>query len=169
MENTISAVTWRTVHEHIVADALRSKNSSSALLIHEQQASQKWCLSSRHSTACGDYERTIYENIILIIYIFMKVNPDDTLKQRWIVTNIKTVTNMSPWDKKTLHATNCHCKNPQNPHYFHDRFARYTIDPYFQDKCKQAKPSRQIQLENTNSIKIVFLWQIHVANSNYKN
>ena len=150
MENTISAVTWRTVHEHLVANALRSSNSPSALLIHEQQASQKWCLSSHHSTACGDFERIIHENIILIIYIFMNVNPDDTLKQRWIVTNIKTVTNMSPWDKKILHATNCHCKNPQNPHYLYYRFARYTIDPYFQDKCKQGKPSRQIQVDLSN-------------------
>ena len=34
--------------------------SFSVLLIHEQQASQKWCLSSHHSTACGDYKRNIY-------------------------------------------------------------------------------------------------------------
>ena len=39
--NTIRAVTWRTVHEHIVADAFRSKKSSSALLVHEQQARQE--------------------------------------------------------------------------------------------------------------------------------
>ena len=58
-----SAVTWRTDHdEHIVADAFRSKKSLSALLVHEQQASQKWCLSSRHLTACGDYKIDIYEN-----------------------------------------------------------------------------------------------------------
>ena len=31
--NTISAVKWKTVHEHIVADALHSKKSSSALLV----------------------------------------------------------------------------------------------------------------------------------------
>ena len=42
-----SAVTWRgTVHEHIVADAFRYKKSLSALLVHEQQASQKWYLST---------------------------------------------------------------------------------------------------------------------------
>ena len=34
----ISVVTWRIVHEHIVADAFHSKQSSSALLVHEQQA-----------------------------------------------------------------------------------------------------------------------------------
>ena len=34
------AVTWQTVHEHIVADAFCSKKSSSALLVHEQQAPQ---------------------------------------------------------------------------------------------------------------------------------
>ena len=34
--STIRAVVWRTVHEHIVADALHSKNNS-ALLLHEQQ------------------------------------------------------------------------------------------------------------------------------------
>ena len=32
--------TWRTVHEHIVADAFCSKKNSSALLVPEQQASQ---------------------------------------------------------------------------------------------------------------------------------
>ena len=49
----MSAVTWRTIYEHIVADAFRSKTRSSALLVHEQQASQKRCLRNRHSTACG--------------------------------------------------------------------------------------------------------------------
>ena len=34
----ISAVTWRTVHKHLVADAFRSKKSSSALFVHDQQA-----------------------------------------------------------------------------------------------------------------------------------
>ena len=51
--NTVSAVTWQTVHEHIVADAFRSKKSSSALLVHEQHASQKRCLLNRQSTASG--------------------------------------------------------------------------------------------------------------------
>ena len=37
----ISAVTWRTAHEHIVADAFRSKKISSAVLVNEQQASLK--------------------------------------------------------------------------------------------------------------------------------
>ena len=32
------------------------------IYIHEQQAPLKRCLSSRHSTACGDYKRNIYEN-----------------------------------------------------------------------------------------------------------
>ena len=40
----MSAVTWRTVHEHVAADAFCSKKSSSALLAHEQQAPQKKCL-----------------------------------------------------------------------------------------------------------------------------
>ena len=39
-----------------------SKKSSSALPVHVQQASQKWCLSSHYSTACGDYKKNIYEN-----------------------------------------------------------------------------------------------------------
>ena len=60
--NTISAGTWRTVHEHIVADTFHSKESSSALTVHEQQASQKSWLSSFHSTACGDYKKYIYDN-----------------------------------------------------------------------------------------------------------
>ena len=40
-KNQVSPVTWRTVHEHIVEDAFCSKKSSSGLLVHEQQASQK--------------------------------------------------------------------------------------------------------------------------------
>ena len=43
--STMSAVTWRIVHEHIVTEAFRSKKSSSALLAHEQQTSQKRCHS----------------------------------------------------------------------------------------------------------------------------
>ena len=39
---------WRTVHEHIVGDMFRSKKISSALIVDEQQASQKGCLSSRN-------------------------------------------------------------------------------------------------------------------------
>ena len=39
--NTIRGVTWRTVHEDIVADAFRSMKSSSVLLVHEQQVPQK--------------------------------------------------------------------------------------------------------------------------------
>ena len=62
MAATVSAVTWQTVHEHIVADMFSSKKSSSALLVYEQQASQKGCPSSGHSTACGDYKINIYEN-----------------------------------------------------------------------------------------------------------
>ena len=50
------------MHEHRVADMFWSKKSSLALLAHEQQQPQKWCLSSRYSTACGDYKRNIYEN-----------------------------------------------------------------------------------------------------------
>ena len=32
------------------------------LFVHEQQASQKWCLSKSHSTACAEYKKNIYEN-----------------------------------------------------------------------------------------------------------
>ena len=39
--NTISAVTWKTVNENIVADTFRSKKRSSALLVHEQEAPYK--------------------------------------------------------------------------------------------------------------------------------
>ena len=39
--NTINPVTWRTVYEHKVADTFCSEKSLSALLVHEQQASQK--------------------------------------------------------------------------------------------------------------------------------
>ena len=39
--NTVSAVIWRFVHEHIVADAFHSRKSSSVLPVHEQQAPQK--------------------------------------------------------------------------------------------------------------------------------
>ena len=41
VEHKFSAVTWRTVHQHIVADAFHSKKRSSELLVHEQQASLK--------------------------------------------------------------------------------------------------------------------------------
>ena len=78
----ICAVTWRrTVHEHIVADASRSKKSSSAILVHEQQASRKWCLLSRHSTPCGGCKRKVYENtrgvcakLLKHIYIYIYIN-----------------------------------------------------------------------------------------------
>ena len=53
--NTIGAVTWQTAYENTVADALHSKKSSSALLVHEQQAPQKWCIPSN---AKGKYMRT---------------------------------------------------------------------------------------------------------------
>ena len=39
--NTISAVTWRTSHEHTVTDTFCSRESSLALLVHEQLALQK--------------------------------------------------------------------------------------------------------------------------------
>ena len=58
----ISAVTWQTVYEHIVADVFCCKKSSLALLVQGQQSSLKGCLSSRHSTTCGDCNRKIYEN-----------------------------------------------------------------------------------------------------------
>ena len=45
-----------------IYDAFRSKESSPVLLVHEQQAYEKRCLSSRHSTACSDYTKNIYEN-----------------------------------------------------------------------------------------------------------
>ena len=35
----ISGVKWRTIHEHVVANAFFSKKSSSVLLAHEQEAS----------------------------------------------------------------------------------------------------------------------------------
>ena len=52
-------MTWQTVCEHIVADTFHSKKISSAPLVHEQQASQKWYLSSCHLTACHDYKRNM--------------------------------------------------------------------------------------------------------------
>ena len=42
-------MTWRTVHEHIVADVFHSKKSSSALLVHEEQASQKYTHTHTHT------------------------------------------------------------------------------------------------------------------------
>ena len=39
-----------------------SKKSSSALLVHEQQVPQKWCLSSCHWSPCGEYKWNIYED-----------------------------------------------------------------------------------------------------------
>ena len=57
-----SAMTWQKVHQHTVVDAFCSRKSLSALLVHEEHASQKRYLSSCHSTACGEYNRNIYEN-----------------------------------------------------------------------------------------------------------
>ena len=53
----ISAATWQTVHEHIVAELIIR-----ALLVHEQQTLLKWCLSSRHSAVCVDCKRKKNEN-----------------------------------------------------------------------------------------------------------
>ena len=50
-KKTISVVTWRTVHEHLVEGTFRSKKSSSAVLVHEQQGPKRGCLSSFNSTA----------------------------------------------------------------------------------------------------------------------
>ena len=61
---------WQAIHEHIVANTFRSKKSSSALLVNEQQASQKWFLSIRHATACGVSKINIYENISLFKYTY---------------------------------------------------------------------------------------------------
>ena len=36
------------------------------LLVYEQEAIQNECLSSRHSTASGDYKRNIQENTISV-------------------------------------------------------------------------------------------------------
>ena len=43
----------QTIHIYIYIYTFRSKKSSSALLVHEKQASQKRCLLNRHSTAGG--------------------------------------------------------------------------------------------------------------------
>ena len=56
----ITAVTWWTVHEYIVADACRSKKRESAFFVHERQASLKWCVASRHLSACGYCKWNIY-------------------------------------------------------------------------------------------------------------
>ena len=53
---------WQTVHEPIVVDTFHSKKSSPVLLVYKLQVSQKWCFSSRHSTACGNYKKNIYGN-----------------------------------------------------------------------------------------------------------
>ena len=55
-------MTWQSVDEQTVADAFRSKKSLSSQFVHEQQASQKLCLSGCHSTPYRDYKRNIYEN-----------------------------------------------------------------------------------------------------------
>ena len=48
----ITAVTWQTAQEGIVADLFYCKKNTLVLLVHKQQASQA-CLSSCHSTACS--------------------------------------------------------------------------------------------------------------------
>ena len=39
--NTVSGVTWRTVHEHIIADAFHFIKGSSALVLQEQPTPQR--------------------------------------------------------------------------------------------------------------------------------
>ena len=58
----ISAVTLGTVHELAVAGVFPSKKRSPVLLVPEEQTPLKWCLSSRHSTACKYCKRKINEN-----------------------------------------------------------------------------------------------------------
>ena len=70
---------------------------------------------------------------------------------------------MPPWDKNP-HPTYCHCRNPWS--------ITITIDLLPKQiqvsKSEKTNPSRQIQVENTNSVTIKVLWQIQVANNNYK-
>ena len=60
--NKISLVTLRTVYKHIVADAFFSKKNLSALLVYEQQASQKLCFSSHHSNHCRNCKGYMYDH-----------------------------------------------------------------------------------------------------------
>ena len=49
---SISAVTWHSVHEHIVADALHCKKSSSVLLVHDQPVSTTNMMSFKSPFNC---------------------------------------------------------------------------------------------------------------------
>ena len=53
----------------------RSNKSSSAVLAHEQKASQKWCLSSRHLTAYWDYKSNMRTQAVEgITFVVLAVN-----------------------------------------------------------------------------------------------
>ena len=84
------AVTWRTVHEHIVADPFGSKKRSSALLVHAQQASQKTCLLNRHSTA------SVCVHICIHFFNHKQLNGDSEGIYFVMLAVLKQVALMSP-------------------------------------------------------------------------
>ena len=66
----ITAVTWQTAQEGIVADLFYCKKNTLVLLVHKQQASQNWCLSSfqkLYSTKCS---WIIHRVTVLILFLY---------------------------------------------------------------------------------------------------
>ena len=73
----------------LVVDAFLFKNSLSALLVYEQQASQKWYLSSRHLISYDNYKNNIY--IYIYIYIYQNTNSVNIENIENIIENIESV------------------------------------------------------------------------------
>ena len=59
-------MTWPTVHEHLVADAFRSKKCSSVLHVHEQQAA----IGCSHLSAFRHFAHSGF----VLIYIRRPIN-----------------------------------------------------------------------------------------------
>ena len=66
----ISAVTWQTVHEHIVAHTFRSKKISLALLVRWQQAFQETCLLLYVHVTTLIYVPPLNNNNIYLYFLF---------------------------------------------------------------------------------------------------
>ena len=70
----------------LVVDAFLFKNSLSALLVYEQQASQKWYLSSRHLISYDNYKNNIYIYIKIQVVSILKIKNIEN-----IIENIESV------------------------------------------------------------------------------
>lgn len=142
----------------------------------------------------GQYKRLLL--LLQCIKLFKKVNLNDTLKQELILgkatvrtINIFLITHiarsftthiwrrhkyklylkntfpshsMLTWVKKTLYPTYRNCSNSQSI------TAAINLHITQWKLTSSGNPSRQIQVENTNSMTTKIMWQIQKPNINYK-